>query len=44
MEAYLPDGAWWAILEEGADAFLIRHHIKGVDANDAVHFYLAERK
>ena len=43
MEAHddndLPDGAWFARLEEGACEFLETHNLRG-DQNDAVHQYL----
>lgn len=32
----LPDGAWFAVLEEAAERVMRQHHIKG-DRNDAVH-------
>ena len=38
----LPDGAWWAMLEEGVTAY---NEVEGtrVDPNDGVHAYLARR-
>lgn len=38
----MPDGAWWQMLEDGAEAFFKRHGIKG-DPNSAVHQYLEHR-
>lgn len=35
----LPDGAWWALLEEAASSFIKLHKLK-VDSNDATHQYL----
>lgn len=32
----LPDGAWFAMLEEEATSFMRHHRIKG-DSNDAAH-------
>ena len=37
----LPDGAWWAMLEEAAEEFMKNRQIKGC-SNDAVHLYLSE--
>ena len=36
----LPDGAWWAKLEEGARAFIEEYGIEDKDENDLVHEYL----
>jgi hypothetical protein len=36
----LPDGAWWAVLEEGAEAFIRERKLKSIDAIDLVHEYL----
>jgi hypothetical protein len=36
----LPDGAWWAVLESGAEAFIHEYGVKGKDENDLVHEYL----
>jgi len=39
----LPDGAWWACLEEGVSVY---NEVEGtkVDPNDGVHAYLARRR
>lgn len=43
MEAHdledLPDGAWFAVLTDAAEAFLRKHNLRG-DSNDAVFDYL----
>lgn len=38
----LPDGAWWARLEEGAAAFMKKHHLNQSwhDQNSAAHQYI----
>jgi len=40
MEAFnmddLPDGAWFAVLEEGAEKFGKKFNLKNLDTNDAV--------
>lgn len=38
----LPDGAWWAVLEEAAQKFLDTHRINKPwqDANSAAHQYI----
>lgn len=33
----LPDGAWWAVQEEAAQAFIDMHRLKYADANCAAH-------
>ena len=38
----LPDGAWWCVLEEGAQKFLDEHKIK-YDSNSATHKFLIWR-
>lgn len=46
MEAFdiddLPDGAWFAVLEEGAWKFMKSHKLKGCE-NTAAHQYLIWR-
>lgn len=37
----LPDGAWFQVLEDAAEYFAKLHGLKA-DANDLVHYYLAE--
>lgn len=39
----LPDGAWWAMLEEGAESFAEFNNLKNYDANSMVHEYLKAR-
>ena len=39
----LPDGAWWAVLEETAAVFLVNHNLDSDDANDAVHQWVGAR-
>ncbi len=36
----LPDGAWWAVLEDGARAFGKEYKLKNIDAFECVHLYL----
>ncbi len=36
----LPDGAWFAVLEESAEEFCKKHHLKWADRNDAAHQYI----
>jgi hypothetical protein len=36
----LPDGAWFATLEEGARKFIKKNNLKFADDNSAVHQYL----
>lgn len=35
----LPDGAWWAMLEEGVDSYN-KEFGTSIDGNDGVHAYL----
>lgn len=37
----LPDGAWWAVLEEGAEAYIKDRKLKKTDAFDLVHVYIS---
>jgi len=37
----MPDGAWFAMLEEGAGAFMRQHKLRG-DRNDGAHQYLRQ--
>lgn len=39
-EEDLPDGAWFARLEEGGRAFIKEFKLKNIDENDLVHEYL----
>ena len=39
----LPDGAWWAVLEEAAAKFLVDHKLSDDEACDAVHQWVAAR-
>ena len=36
----MPDGAWFAILEDTAQNFIDEHGLKYADSNDATHQYL----
>lgn len=36
----LPDGAWFAVLEDAAGWFMKQHKIKHGDAHDAAHQYI----
>lgn len=36
----LPDGAWFAVLEESAEEFCKKHRLKWADRNDAAHQYI----
>ena len=36
----LPDGAWFALLEESAERFIGEHALRNADPNDATHQYL----
>jgi hypothetical protein len=38
----LPDGAWFAVLEDAARSYMKRHKIRG-DANSAVHQWVEAR-
>jgi hypothetical protein len=44
MEAHdlddLPDGAWFAVLEQAAESFIKEHKLKRCDENDLAHLYL----
>lgn len=33
----LPDGAYWQVMEEAAQGFIDRHHLRFADANTAAH-------
>ncbi len=36
----LPDGAWFAMLEEGAGSFIEQEGISTIDSHDLVNYYL----
>lgn len=36
----LPDGAWFAVLEDAAQRFIDKHRLQFADNNTAVHQYL----
>ena len=36
----MPDGAWFFTLENAAEEFIERHHLKFADSNNAAHQYL----
>ena len=47
MEVYdhddLPDGAWFATLEQAAEFFIGKHQLKGLHENDLAHFYIQQK-
>jgi hypothetical protein len=40
----LSDGAWWAVLETAAQAFIQKNRLKWADSNSAVHQYLRSKQ
>ena len=47
MEAHdnddLPDGAWFCMLEQAAEAFIKQHKLKGFHENDLAHLYIQQK-